>query len=116
MENKNYYIKSILKTLATAVISILVALLIANSVGGESKETFGTMTALAVACIPFGWPHMRNITSGLVFWGWIGILIYYLAMLIGSAAIGLPVLAYRLIKDSVCLVLAIREEKKAGAC
>ena len=44
MENKNYYIKSILKTLATAVISILVALLIANSVGGESKETL-TATA-----------------------------------------------------------------------
>ncbi len=116
MENKNYYIKSIIKTLATAILAVIVAMMIANSVGGESKESFGVMTAFAAACIPFGWPIMRNITCGLLVWGWVGILLYYILMLLGSAAIGLFVLAYRLIKDPICLMMAIRAEKNAGAC
>ena len=116
MENKNCYIKSIIKTLATAILSVIVAMMIANSIGGESKETFGAMTAFAVACIPFGWPIMRKITCGLLVWGWVGILLYYMVMLMGSVVIGLPVLAYQLIKDSVCLVMAIRAEKNAGTC
>ena len=100
----------------TAILAVIVAMMIANSVGGESKESFGVMTAFAVACISFGWPIMRNITSGLLVWGWVGILLYYMLMLLGSAAIGVFVLAYRLIKDSVCLMMAIRAEKNAGGC
>lgn len=116
MENKSYYIKSLLKTLGTAILSVIVALMITNAIGGESQESFNVMTAFAVACIPFGWPIMRNITCGLLVWGWVGILLYYLVMLVGSVVIGLPVLAYRLIKNSVCLVMAIRAEKTAGVC
>lgn len=114
MENKSYYIKSILKTLGTAALSVIVALMITNSIGGESRESFTAMTAFAVACVPFGWSIMKNITSGLLVWGWVGILLYFLVMLAGSAAIGLPVLAYRLVKDSVGLVIAIRSGKQTA--
>ena len=114
MENKSYYIKGIAKTLGTAALSVIVALMIAREIGGESLESFGVMAALAVACVPFGWSSMRSITAGLLVWGWVGILVYYLVMLAGSAAIGLPVMAYRLIKDTAGLVLAVKAEKNAA--
>lgn len=115
MENKAYYIKGIAKTLGIAALSVIVAMMIAGEIGGESMESFTVMTALAVACVPFGWGIMKNITGGLLVWGWVGILVYYLVMLMGSAAIGLPVMAYRLVKDTAGLILAIQAEKKEAA-
>ena len=77
MENKSYYIKGIAKTLGTAALSVIVALMIAREIGGESLESFGVMAALAVACVPFGWSSMSSITAGLLVWGLVGILVYF---------------------------------------
>ena len=113
MESKAYYIKSILKTLGAAAVAMLVATMLFKAYPPEDGSQF--MMTLLCAGIPFGWSAVQRALAGIVTWGFYGILIRYLLMLLAAVTIGWIILGYRLIKDTVQLLIVLRMERSAAA-
>ena len=113
MESKAYYIKSILKTLGIGVIGLLIASVLFRDF--EPFEGSVLLTMGLFAGFPFGWMALRKVFGGIFVWGFWGILIYYLLMVVFSLAIGWMILCYRLIKDVVQLIIVCSAERKTQA-
>lgn len=111
MENKSYYIISILKTLGIAAIGLLIAELFGDEFLVNDSVL---LTGLLFAGLPFGWVALRQIFGGFLVWGFWGIFIYYLILFIFSMVIGWMILLFRLAKDIVFLIIAVCTEKRAG--
>ena len=112
MESKAYYIKNLLKTLGIGLIGLIIAAVLFKDFEPFEGSVFLTMVLFAG--FPFGWMALRRIFGGIILWGFWGILIYYLLMLIFSLAIGWTILCYRLIKDAVQLIIVCNAEKQAA--
>lgn len=108
MENKTYYIKSILKNLGIAVLAFLIVSWMRQGTGMAGTSV------LAFVAVPFGWPIVSKIFSWIMAFGFIGIIIYFVLMVACSALVGWPIMIYRLVKDTVMLVMSIRAEKMAA--
>ena len=112
MESKEFYIKRLLSTLGICVIGLILAETVFS--GFELYQGSALLTALLFAGLPFGWMALRQIFGGILVWGLWAILIYYLCMLVFSFAIGWMILAYRLVRDIVQLIIVCRMEKAAS--
>ena len=106
------------------IVFILLLILILSAMGIALAETVfsgfelyqgsALLTAFLFAGLPFGWMALRQIFGGILVWGLWAILIYYLCMLVFSFAIGWMILAYRLVRDIVQLIIVCRMEKAAA--
>lgn len=112
MESKAFYIKRLLTTFGICVIGLILAETVFK--GFELYQGSALLTAFLFAGMPFGWMALRKIFGGIILWGIWGILIYYISMLVFAFAIGWMILAYRLVRDIVQLVLVCQAEKATG--
>lgn len=112
MENKAYYIKSILKTLGICGIGLFLGKFVFT--GFMPFEGSAFLTAVIFAGLPFGWRATTDIFTGIHGLGLITMLLYYVLRLSTSLAIGWAIMLYRLIKDTVQLIIVWKTEKTAG--
>lgn len=108
MENKAYYIKSILKTLGICAVGLFLGKFVFTSFMPFEGSAF--LTAAIFAGLPFGWRATTDIFTGIHGLGLITMLLYYVLRLGTSLAIGWAIMLYRLVKDVVQLVIVLRME------
>lgn len=109
IENKFYYIKSILKTLGIAALGLLIASVAGGDFGPFQGSWF--LAGVLFAGLPFGWTAMSRI-----FGSWVSLNIwllffFFLLKLFGAFVIGWAIMLYRLVRDVIGLFLAICHEK-----
>ena len=68
--------------------------------------------ALFVMCVPYGWGALNKVTPNLFIWmPFIGWVIYFILKLTLAAVVGVFVLAYKVVKCAVKIVLAYSSKK-----
>lgn len=112
MESKAFYIKRLLSTLGMCVLGLVIAAV----VFGENSPFEGSvfLSTAAFAGMPFGWMALRRVFGGIFFCGLFGTLLYFVCMLALSIVVGWAILCYRLVRDTVQLIIAWRAEKTAA--
>ena len=111
MESKAFYIRRLLTTFGICIIGFILAGTVFR--GFTLYKDSVLLTAFLFAGLPFGWMALQRIFGGILVWGLWGIIIYYISLLVFSFAIGWMILAYRLIRDIVQLIIVCRMEKTA---
>ena len=108
MEDKTCYIFSILKTLGIAALGLIIA----SAVGGDFGPFMGSwfLAGVLFAGLPFGWVAITKIFGSWVSMNIWLLIFFFLLKLFGAFVIGWAIMLYRLVRDVICLVLAIRTE------
>ena len=109
MDSKATYIKNILTPLGICGIGMVLGKTVFATL--PLFEDSALLTALAFAGLPFGWRATRDIFDGIHGLGLITMLLYYVLRIGTSLMVGWAIMFYRLIKDTVQLIIVWRGEK-----
>ena len=112
METIKTHIFGILKTLGIAAIGLVIANLLGDDFPLFADSAF--LTGILFAGLPFGWMALQSVLSFFTALGLIGVIIYVIVMFIGSVVVGWAIMLFRLGKDIIGLVVAIRSLTKVG--
>ena len=112
MESKATYIKNILKTLGICGIGLFLGKTVFAQMPLFEDSAF--LTAVVFAGLPFGWRATRDIFDGIHGLGLVTMLLYYILRTGTSLALGWAIMLYRLVKDTVQLIIVWRGEKASA--